>query len=77
MEFEKIRSIISDQLNVDESKITLDTSFTDDLGADSLDLFQIIAELEEAFDMEFASEDTGKIKTVGDAVSYIQSAQGA
>ena len=75
MEFEKIRAIIAEQLGRDENGITMETSFTDDLGADSLDLFQIISELEEAFDMEFNQDDLDKVRTVGDAVNYIQSAQ--
>jgi len=72
MEFEKIRSIIAEQLNISEDKITLDTSFTDDLGADSLDLFQVICELEEEFDMEFSNDAAERIKTVADAVEYIK-----
>lgn len=74
MEFEKIREIVAEQLGKEESEITMETSFTDDLGADSLDLFQIISELEEAFDMEFPQDDLGKIKTVGDAVNYVTKA---
>ena len=73
MEFDKIRQIIAEQLGKDESEILMDTSFTDDLGADSLDLFQIISELEETFSMEFPQDDLDKIKTVGDAVNYVQS----
>ncbi|MCL2674926.1 MAG: acyl carrier protein [Defluviitaleaceae bacterium] len=72
MEFEKIRSIIAEQLNISEDKITLDTSFTDDLGADSLDLFQVICELEEEFNMEFSNDAAERIKTVADAVEYIK-----
>ena len=75
MEFERIRQIISEQLGKDEAEITMDTNFTEDLGADSLDLFQIISELEDAFDMEFNQDDLDKVKTVGDAVNHIQSAQ--
>ena len=75
MEFEKIRQIIAEQLGKNEAEITMDTNFTDDLGADSLDLFQIISELEDVFDMEFNQDDLDKVKTVGDAVNYIQSAQ--
>jgi len=75
MEFEKIRQIIAEQLGRDESEITMETSLNDDLGADSLDLFQIISELEEAFDMEFAQDDLENIKTVGDAVNFVQSTQ--
>ena len=73
MEFEKIQAIIADQLGKDPSEITNETNFTDDLGADSLDLFSIISELETAFDIEFSQDAGEKIKTVGDAVEYIQS----
>ena len=59
---------------ISEDEITMETSFADDLGADSLDLFQIISELEESFEIEFANEDAEKIKTVGDAVEYIKNA---
>jgi len=72
VEFEKVQNIIAEQMNVSLDKITLDTSLTDDLGADSLDIFQTITELEEAFDMEFSNEDSEKIKTVGDIVDYIR-----
>lgn len=72
MEFEKVRGIIAEQMNISQDKIALESSFTEDLGADSLDIFQIISELEEAFDMEFSTEDAEKIKTVGDAVAYIK-----
>ena len=72
MEFEKVRSVIAEQLGKDESEITLETNLTDDLGADSLDLFQVISELEEAFNIEFSAEAGEKIKTVGDAVEYIK-----
>jgi len=75
MEFEKIRTIIAEQLGKDESEIAMETSFVEDLGADSLDLFQIISELEEAFDMEFPQDDLEKVRTVGDAVKYIKDAQ--
>jgi len=73
MEFEKIQSIIAEQLGKDISEITVDTNFTEDLGADSLDLFSIISELETTFDIEFSQDAGEKIKTVGDAVEYIQS----
>jgi len=75
MEFEKIRQIIAEQLGRDESEITMETSLNDDLGADSLDLFQIVSELEDAFDIEFSQDALEKIKTVGDAVEHIQSVQ--
>lgn len=72
MEFEKIRDIICEVLNVEAEEITMETSFVDDLGADSLDLFQIIMAAEEEFDIEIPQEDAEKIKTVGDAVEAIQ-----
>ena len=74
MVFEKIRDIISEQMNVPKEKISEATLFADDLGADSLDIFQIISELEEAFEMEFTTEDAEQIKTVGDAAAYTQRA---
>jgi len=72
MEFEKIRDVISEQMNMPKDKITLETSFIDDLGADSLDLFQIISTLEEIFNMEFPVDDAEKIKTISDVVDYIK-----
>jgi acyl carrier protein len=74
MELDKVKEIIADQLGISADEITEETSF-EDLGADSLDLFQIISELEEAFDMEFANDDAEKIKTVSDAVEYVKAAQ--
>ncbi len=74
MEFEKIKKIIAEVLNVDEGEIKMETTFTDDLGADSLDIFQIIMGLEEEFDIEIANEDAEKIVTVGDAVEQIKNA---
>ena len=74
MEFKKIKAIIAEVLNVDENEITMETTFTDDLGADSLDVFQIIMGLEEEFDIEIANEDAEKIVTVGDAVEQIKNA---
>lgn len=74
MEFEKVREIIVDVLNVNEDEITQDTTFVDDLGADSLDIFQIIMGIEEAFDIEIENEDAEAIVTVGDAVEKIKSA---
>lgn len=70
MIFEKIKKIIVEQLGVEESAITLETSFQEDLEADSLDLFQIIMELEEEFDIQI--EDAEEIKTVEDAVKFIE-----
>ena len=74
MEFEKIKKIISEVLNVDVEEITMETTFVDDLGADSLDIFQIIMGLEEEFDIEIANEEAEKIATVGDAVEQIKNA---
>ena len=74
MEFEKIQKIISEVLGVDEDSITMDTTFVDDLGADSLDVFQIIMALEEEFDIEIANEEAENIITVGDAVEQIKNA---
>ncbi len=71
MNFDKIREIIAEQLGIDADSITMDSSFVDDLGADSLDIVSLIMALEEEFDIEFAEEDAEKIKTVGDAVNYI------
>lgn len=74
MELKKIQKIIAEVLNVDEEEISPDTTFVDDLGADSLDLFQIIMGIEEEFDIEIASEEAEKIITVGDAVEKIKAA---
>ncbi len=74
MEFEKVKEIIAEQMSISTDEISMETSFADDLGADSLDIFQIISELEESFDIEFDNEDAENIKTVGDAVEYIKNA---
>lgn len=74
MEFAKIKEIIVDVLNVSEDDITMDTTFVDDLGADSLDVFQIIMGIEETFDVEINNEEVEKIVTVGDAVEQIKNA---
>ena len=74
MEFEKLLQIIAEVLNVDAEEITMDTTFVDDLGADSLDIFQIIMGIEEEFDIEIANEDAVKIGSVGDAVEQIKNA---
>ena len=77
MEFEKLKGIIADVLNVDAEEITtMDTTFVDDLGADSLDVFQIIMGIEEEFDIEIAQEEAEKIVSVGDAVEQIKNAVG-
>ena len=74
MEFEKLKNIIAEVLNVDADEITMDTTFVDDLGADSLDVFQIIMGIEEEFDIEIPSEEAEKIVTVGDAIEQIKNA---
>ena len=74
MEFEKLQGIIADVLNVDASDITMETTFVDDLGADSLDIFQIIMGIEEEFDIEIDNDDAEKIVTVGEAVEQIRTA---
>lgn len=74
MEFEKIQKIISEVLNVETDDITMNTTFVDDLGADSLDIFQIIMGIEEEFDIEIANEDAENIATVADAVEQIKDA---
>lgn len=74
MEFEKLRDIIVEVLNVDETEVTMESTFIDDLGADSLDVFQIIMGIEEEFDIEIPNEEAEKIVTVGDAVEQIKKA---
>ena len=74
MELEKLREIIGEVLNIDPDTITADTTFVDDLGADSLDIAQIVMGIEEAFDIEIPSEASEQIATVGDAVEQIKSA---
>ena len=74
MEFEKLKKIIAEVLNVDEDEITMDTTFVDDLGADSLEVFQIIMGIEEEFDIEIENEEAEKIVTVSDAVEQIKNA---
>ena len=73
MEFERVKNVIVDQLSVDADEVTLEASFVDDLGADSLDVVELIMGLETEFDIEIADEDAEKISTVGDAVEYIKS----
>ena len=72
MEFEKVKKVLAEQLGVDEFVITLDSSFVDDLGADSLDIVELIMGLETEFDIEIPDEEAEKITTVGDAVDYIK-----
>ena len=71
-EFERVKAVIVDQLGADEAAITPEASFVDDLGADSLDIVELIMGLETEFDLEIPDEDAEKIRTVGDAVNYIK-----
>ena len=70
---DKIKTIVAEQLGVDESQVTEDASFIDDLGADSLDTVELIMAFEEEFDVEIPDEDAQKIKTVKDVIDYIES----
>ena len=72
MEFERVKAVIVDQLGADENAITPEASFVDDLGADSLDIVELIMGLETEFDLEIPDEEAEKIRTVGDAVNYIK-----
>ena len=74
MECEKLQGILAEVLNVEADEISMNTTFVDDLGADSLDLFQIIMGIEEEFDIEIPTEAAERIVTVGDAVEQIKSA---
>ena len=69
---EKMKSIIAEQLNIDASEITLESSFKDDLNADSLDLFEMVMALEDNYGVEIPSEDLEKLLTVGDVVNYLK-----
>jgi len=69
---EKVKQIVSEQLGVEESEVTPSAAFTDDLGADSLDQVELVMALEEAFSMEISDEEAEKIRTVQDAISYVE-----
>lgn len=71
MEFEKLKQVIADVLNVDPEEITMETTFMEDLGADSLDIFQIVMGIEEEFDLEIPAEKVERIATVEEAVNLI------
>lgn len=74
--FDKIATLIADNFQLDKDKITMDTNFTEDLDADSIDLVEFIMQLEDEFGAEIPDEDAAKIITVADAVAYIKSHQG-
>lgn len=70
--FEKIQNIIAEQLSVDASEVTMEATFEDDLGADSLDLFELVMNLEETYSIEIPTEELEALKTVGDVVNYLK-----
>lgn len=70
---ERMKSIIAEQLNVEEEEIRLDTSFKDDLGADSLDLFEVVMSLEEEYDIEIPPEEVSNLNTVAEVIEYLKS----
>ena len=70
--FEEIKTIVADNLGVDEDSITKETSFKEDLNADSLDLFEMVMELEDKFGVKIPTEDLEQIKTIGDVKDYIE-----
>jgi len=70
--FERVKRIIVERLGVDEAEVTPEASFKDDLGADSLDVVELVMELEDEFDLEISDEDAEKISTVGEVVEYIK-----
>ena len=69
---EKMKEMIADQLSVDEDKITLESNFKDDLGADSLDLFELVMALEEEYGLEIPAEELSDVETVGDIIEYLK-----
>ena len=72
---ERVKKIVVEHLGVDESKVSDDASFVDDLGADSLDTVELVMEFEKEFNIDIPDEEAEKLRTVGDAVSYIEKAQ--
>lgn len=76
MVFDKIKDIIVEQLDVEEDAVTMEASITEDLGADSLDVVDLVMSIEESFDVEIPDEEVENIKTVGDIVKYIENKVG-
>ncbi|MGN0591743.1 MAG: acyl carrier protein [Ruminococcus sp.] len=74
MTFDKIKELIVDQLDVEEDKVTMDANIQDDLGADSLDIVDLVMSVEDAFEVKIEDEDVENIKTVGDIVNFIDNA---
>lgn len=75
MIFEKVQEKVADQLSIDPEDVTMESSFIDDLGADSLDIVELLMALEEEFDIEIPDEEAEKLVTVGDVVDYIKNNQ--
>lgn len=75
MVFEKLQAIVADKLGIEESEVKMESTFRDDLGADSLDLFEIVMAIEEEFNISISNEDVELIQTAGDAVNYITERQ--
>lgn len=73
MNFEKLKDLIVEELGVEAEEVIMEASFSDDLGADSLDLFELVMAIEDEFDVKIPNEELSKIKTVKDAVNYIES----
>lgn len=73
--FDRVKSIVVDRLGVDEAEVKMESSFKEDLGADSLDVVELVMELEDEFDLEISDEDAEKITTVGEVVKYIEAHQ--
>lgn len=72
MIFEKVKAILCEQLDIEEDAVTMDSNITEDLGADSIDVVDLIMSLEDEFELEMPDEDVANIKTVGDIVNYIE-----
>ena len=73
--YDRVKKIVIDRLGVDEAEVTAEASFKYDLGADSLDVVELVMELEDEFDLEISDEDAEKVTTVGEVVKYIEAAQ--